>query len=354
MPVVLGHSSARNGWMRTGVASSYADVEKLLPYPQRKKSCDEYFTRYVPRLGDATNKELSQLGFSLTGLDILTCSHANRRKLLDARCHSHSYILPPGSIMSMSRRVAIASPELTFLELASEPGISFEKLIKFGYEICGRYALTPIIKDGAGAGEEDISSLGRDVQETELVQVKPRTTKEQIVAFLDEMESLNAENPRLPAGIQRARRALKYVIGVVESPIETDIAMLEFAPAHLGGNAIPSPECNALVEVPADMVPIVHRKSFRCDFLWRDTALVLEVNGSGHGNAREMRRDAEKYNALRSLGYNVLLATGEHVYSRKHTDALANQLRGYLGVKPPRTRYNHEGRKTRLRAELGV
>ena len=103
--------------------------------------------------------------------------------------------------MSMSRRVAIASPELTFLELASEPGISFEKLIKFGYEICGRYALTPIIKDGAGASEEDISFLGRDVQETELVQVKPRTTKEQIVAFLDEMESLNAENPRLPAGI---------------------------------------------------------------------------------------------------------------------------------------------------------
>ena len=354
MPVVLGHSSARDGWLRTGIATTHADKAKLPSPPKECAACDEYFTHYVPTLGSSTIDELSRIGFSLERLDILTRAHEHRRIFPKARCRSQDYALPPGSILRMSGRVAIASPELTFLESACEKEFSFEKLIKFGYEICGRYALVPAVSGSFALGEEGGFPPIRGAQRTELVQIEPRTTADKITAYLDAIERLNEGMPHSPRGIRRARRALKHVIGVVESPLEADIAILEFAPARLGGNAVIAPECNAIVNLPAEMVPIVHRRYFRCDFLWREEKLVLEANGGGHSDMREMRRDAEKYNALRELGYNVLIATSEHVRSRMHTDALAEQLRGFLNTKPPRTRYDHDARKTHLRAELGL
>ena len=336
MTVVLGHSSAWQYWLHTGVPNKESDAARLLPPPRYSDECDAIYRGYVPDLDVPTLQELSILGLPIDGLHISVGISGHRRRCHNMRCHQSPAAMPTGAVLKISEHVYISSPELVFFQKASENSYSLEKLIMLGYGVCGRFALSK------GPAEND------------LVQISERASVDSLNGFLDSIEGLNKSSSRLPRGLERSRRAAKRIIGSVESPQEARIAMLEFLDAALGGNAVSAPECNGEVVLNPEIMKMTGRSSFRCDFIWRKERVVLEYNGSHHGEQREVRRDAEKYNALRMAGYEVILATGEHIYNKARTDDLAKQLRRVLGQRAPRTQYDHNARKNHLRKELGL
>lgn len=335
MTVVLGHSSAWQYWLHTGVPSVHSDSPQLFALPFNDMTCEDLVNQYAPRIDGPTHKELEALAINLDNLHITVCNPSHRRRLANTCCHQETYKLPKDSILRVSEHVYVARPELVFLQKAAEGSYSLERLVLLGYGICGRFAFSPFTHDNAG-----------------LIQVYERATVESVNEYLDAFERANNQLGHLPRGISRARRAMRRVLGSVESPQEARIAMLEFMDAHLGGNAIKAPECNGRVELSSEQMRATGRSYFRCDFLWREERVVLEYNGTHHGEAREVNRDAEKYNALSDAGYEVILASWKHIEDRVHTDVLANQLRAALNQSAPRTRYDHRDRQTRLRKEL--
>ncbi len=337
MAVVLGHNSAWNYWLHTGVTDGDVACPDLLPLPKYDASCDYVLLQHKPCIDRLTKDELSSIGLSHEGLHAIVESPTLRRSVHSLRCHSYSARIPRKSIARISEHVYISSPEFTFLQKACESNYSFERLILLGYGICGRFAFA-----------DDQHGTNR------LVQVSEHSSIEKICSFLEMVEKLNTHSSAIPLGVRRARKALHHILGATESPQEAKIAMLEFMDARFGGNAVLSPECNGIITLTPELMKATNRKNFRCDFLWREQRVVLEYNGAHHGSPREVSRDAEKYNALRSAGYEVILAAHEHINDPIHTDALAEQLRHALGQRRPRTKYDHQKRQMHLRKELGL
>jgi very-short-patch-repair endonuclease len=50
------------------------------------------------------------------------------------------------------------------------------------------------------------------------------------------------------------------------------------------------------------------------DFLCRELKVVVEIDGATHGNDVEVRRDAERTEALRNCGYRIFRASNIDVY----------------------------------------
>lgn len=337
MTVVLGHSSAWQYWLHAGNPERQADITRVYPYARQDDVCGHVFARYSPRLDDSTLKELGSIGLSPKGLHVIVSDEDNKRKLVGVNCHLHSSWIPQDAILRVSEHVFVASPEFTFLHKACERKCSLERLIMYGYGVCSRFAYTSPY-----------------VGNRELVQIEERTTVERIRGFLDSIARSRVPGGNNPNGLKRAGQALKHVLGSVESPQEARIAMLEFLCARLGGEAVLSPECNGVVKLSEESMRITGRRKFRCDFLWRDEKVVLEYNGSQHGNPRDVTRDVEKYNALRDAGYSVILASNEHVKDPAHTEALADQLRHVLRQRKPYRNYDYAARKQNLRREIGL
>jgi len=64
-------------------------------------------------------------------------------------------------------------------------------------------------------------------------------------------------------------------------------------------------------------VGLIKKKS-RCDFVWPEHMLIVEVEGGIWTNGRHVRgtgfiNDCEKYNEATLLGYKVLRVTAEHI-----------------------------------------
>ena len=73
------------------------------------------------------------------------------------RPHVQPDVLPTGSVLRLSEHVAIVSPELCFLQMAST--LSLEKLILMGFELCGTYALLPDPTDPERTRREELRLL---------------------------------------------------------------------------------------------------------------------------------------------------------------------------------------------------
>lgn len=74
--------------------------------------------------------------------------------------------------------------------------------------------------------------------------------------------------------------------------------------------------------VPVREVHLIKGRRNRCDFVWPDHNLVVEVEGGVYSNGAHVRGkrftlDCEKYNRITLDGYRVLRVTPEHVKSGK-------------------------------------
>ena len=74
--------------------------------------------------------------------------------------------------------------------------------------------------------------------------------------------------------------------------------------------------------LPIRELKIFKNKKSRCDFVWPEKMVIVEVEGGVYTQGRHTRgkgftNDCEKYNAATILGYRVIRVTAEHIRNGK-------------------------------------
>lgn len=127
-------------------------------------------------------------------------------------------------------------------------------------------------------------------------------------------------------GVQRARRALKFVLEGAESPMETLVRMmLVFA-------RLPCPVPNQWI------VDASGRNVARADLLYERFRVMVEYDGRHHErDSRQRQRDRERREVLEGLGYRLIVVTDADLRTPQSIpwrvyEALRD--RGYTGPRP--------------------
>jgi very-short-patch-repair endonuclease len=82
---------------------------------------------------------------------------------------------------------------------------------------------------------------------------------------------------------------------------------------------------------------------FIVDFLCREKALIVEVDGATHGDAHEVRYDERRSSYLARCGYDVLRVGNEDVYHNMSgvlegiAEALAGRQSRFVAKRPPQS-----------------
>ena len=211
-------------------------------------------------------------------------------------CHTLSpEHIPPLSFTPVSKGVYTASPELCFVNMANE--LPFLALVKLGFELCGSY------------------SLGGDA-ERGFIDRRPLTTASRLAEFATQAQGMH--------GAKSARKAASYVIDGAASPMETALAMLLCLPHSLGGYGIERPVLNGTVNVPPSLQRTLRARRFKCDLLWPDHHLDVEYDSDRyHTGAERITHDADRRNALKRLGIDVIVVTRERAMNVNRFDETA-------------------------------
>jgi len=230
-----------------------------------------------------------------TPLHILVGGAHARRVARDLRCHIGSRQYPYGSFIKVASGVAVSSPELCFIQMATE--LSLIELIELGYEFCGTYRLDRI--------NESEQSFRKDL---------PLTN----IALLNSYVS-RASGQK---GRVAAQKAIRFIADNSASPMETILALLLTLPYRLGGYGFATPLLNCHIEVPGGAGRKTAKSQYYCDLYWSDAKVAVEYDSDAfHALPDRIAKDAIRRNALLSIGVTVITVTRKQI---KNTAELRN------------------------------
>ena len=132
-------------------------------------------------------------------IDVLVSSETYRRFSKDLVYHINSGDFPYGSFMAISNDLAVSSPELLFVQLASK--LSLVELVAIGYELCGSYRLDKTCDPQLGFRIDD-----------------PLTNVAMLRSYVEKANGMK--------GVKNASAALRHIADRSASPMETALAML--------------------------------------------------------------------------------------------------------------------------------
>lgn len=325
--IVLGFESACALWRRVGerVALRNQPDERVSPLlirllfdkgtgvdlsdmPQRCR-----VTR-IPANVDAPKLRIFQgeLGEGEAVLHLCVSRRTGRRFVSGAICHLMSGSYPAGSFSRLEDGVLVASPELTFMQMARF--LDEDLLVAYGYELCGYFA--------------------RCHDEPGFCNCPPLTSVSRISEYLGRLEQLREERGEgMPWGLAKARRALSHVRDGAASPEEAVVAMVLTLPKRRGGYGIPRACLNAVVRLGAEAAELFGIDSFVCDLSWNNGSTVLEYQGSQHKLRSRRSYDLRKGNVLVADGRSVIEMDRRMLARREFMDEVAKSVSMALGIR---------------------
>ena len=319
MKAYLSHGTALEYWRKHFPLDSelfaFANTSEIEPCASRKEDVFEC----VPETFRIPDKPIDVLVFDPSA----RCSSAS------IRSHVFSAALPRDAFYRVGNML-VSSPEFVFLQLAQH--LSLVKTIALGCELCGTYVL-------AAQGEERI-----DTSNDYPTRVAPLTSTARIDAFLSKAKGAH--------GVVKARHALKYVIDMARSPMETMVYMLLCLPPKLGGYGFPRPEMNA--EIPLDYAArlIAHRQTCYGDICWPGSKLDVEYYGDVHAGAVHMKSDTGRTLGIEHMGWRVITLTSPQVFDELQFDVVAKSVAEKVGKRLTRRALESSPARANLRFEL--
>lgn len=181
--------------------------------------------------------------------------------------------VPNGSFMKINSYVRMSTPEYFFLRMAN--GMPFDTAVKIGMELCGKYA----------------TSLTRpDLKDDYVFLMEPRTTKERIAAYLEQI--IDTEEGK------KALDVLECVVESASTPMETYLYMLLCMPEEHGGAGLKKPELSFVCEDEGgSFVPMSYGTHLAYDLFWREERVAVQYVGNGI--------TARDFDALNVDGFDV-------------------------------------------------
>ena len=211
MDIYLSHSSSLTFW------SSFEISSGALARCQDSRSPSWRKDEPLPsecKVTELLIRELARMpeleGIALP-LHVIVPSQAARSRCGKVACHVSSAMFPRGSFVRIARNVLASSPELCFVQMASE--LSLPALIRLGFELCGTYGVATV-------GKADFRFE------------RPFTTPRPPRALPGQSRE-HAGNRQSPKSPQAPRRRLR-------SPMETTMAMLLCLPLRMAGTRFPN------------------------------------------------------------------------------------------------------------------
>ena len=208
--------------------------------------------------------------------------------------------LPKRAFLQIVPNLFVASPELTFVQLATS--LSFGALLALGEEMCGGYPVVARFQPDAGwrFGPDGISGPQPSVQ---AIYVRhPLSSPARIAAFAGSCKGV--------MGATVARRASRMLNGMSASVRETEVAILGLSPRCVGGLGAAKADLNKAVRLSAAAAQVAQQKTATCDLLFRDSRIAVEYDGShGHSSTEQRAQDARRRNALKMDGFDVRVLT---------------------------------------------
>lgn len=235
--------------------------------------------------------------------------------------HQVSCALSRRSFVSVVDGLYVASPELTFVQMASvlEEGA----LCACGMELTGGYPLDP-----------DYQPDG------EVVYVRaPVTSQTLLAAYADRYQGRGGTN--------KARRVAQHLRDKSASVKETELALLALLPRRHGGLGAKEALLNDVVTLSPEAATIARQKKVVCDLRFKNANVVVEYDGASHGDAEARTADSRRRDALRAEGYEVATLTNAQLQNPAEFQAIIVPASRRAGK---RTRYLSERDMPRHRA----
>ncbi len=159
--------------------------------------------------------------------------------------------LPRHSFLSLGRGISISSPELIFVEMASQ--LSMPELMVLGFELCGTYSILP---SGEGVGAQGI---------------QPVTTAARLRDFVSKVQRMR--------GMAAAAQVATLELDNVWSPMEAVLACLLMLPVEEYGYGMGPIALNQRFQ--GDGMPTT-LDSRVPDIIFPGTSVGLNYDGGGH------------------------------------------------------------------------
>lgn len=270
MGLYLGHESALRYWLTKRGDECLPDC-----------SPDTSLANATANKGDVISSPLPFEYSEERPLHLLVPRKGGRRSTPGVREHQLSPVVPRGSFRTLAGTSKVASPELTYLLMAQSRGI--QELAVIGCYLCGGFSISD---EGRGyTGLRD-----------------PLTTPEDIAAFLDLMPGAY--------GLNKARRALRYIVPNTASPIETLLALTSSLPPMLGGRAMPQVVANQRIAVPERLQNLMAAHELFGDLYYASVKGDIEYNSYDYHTGRyRLDHSSARRNVIEAAGIKVVSAT---------------------------------------------
>ena len=248
-------------------------------------------------------------------LHLVVSDPSLKHRIRGSCVHVYEGPLPDGSFRRLPGSNLVASPELTFLELAQTR--SLWELVEAGNYLCSTFSI----------GDEGRGYTGKRARVT---------TVGQLSRFLDEM-------PPYTRGIRRAQRALEYVVELTASPKESQLGMHYHLPAELGGRGPFEISANQAIRIDEHGQRLLGAGHLVGDLFLPDFGCDLEFDSiEFHTGRFRLDHTQARRNVLEAMGIKTVSATEGQVNTIEKLDDFTWLLEERLGI--PHPTYTHEQR----------
>ena len=241
-------------------------------------------------------------------LHLLVADQASIRNWPGVTCHMWSTPLPPGAFCEFYDNVFVSSPEFTFLQMAAAN--SLWEAVELGCYLCGCFS---------------ISDKGRGYVGSRA----PLATPESIATFLDAAKGAH--------GVNKARRALKYVRPRAASPMEVALVMMFTLPPKEGGWGMPKIEVNQKIEVAPELRPLAGCDHYLGDIYFPTANADVEYDSAEfHTGRYRLDHTQQRRNVLEVMGTKTMSATWGQMSSFQKWSAFVWAVKKRFGIRQRR------------------
>lgn len=315
MTICLADITALRYWRAVRTGELPAPMPSRANIPERFKASSVVKLRADGRFGIVAGNEALHIGIA---------GQQGRKAVKGVATHCLAFSPGTPVLRRVNPTLLVLTPESLFFQMARS--LTFEALVLFGMELCGSYSLA---SDGSGS----------------FVSTAPVTTREQLLA-------LAPSASRLP-GSTRAIKALRYIADGAASPAEAKLVALLCAKRSMGGYGLPLPKLNFQLNVIGDARKVTERRYFVCDLYWESAKLDVEYDSDAfHASPAGMASDADRRNALSSMGITVVTVTNIQMQSIVEFDNMAQVVARALGIRLRPVAYDWLAACKRLRESM--
>lgn len=237
-------------------------------------------------------------------LHLLVQQHAIKHRLGNIAVHVCQTKLPAHSFRSLGGDNLVASPELTFLQMAQSSSVL--ELVEIGCYLCSTFS---------------ISSRGRGY-----------TGEREQLMSLDDLARYLDSLPKRTRGRRRALEALPHIVELTASPKEVQLAIHYGMPASYGGRGPIAISANQPVKINEHAQRLLDAGYLKGDLYLSEYGADLEYDSiEFHTGCHRLDHTQARRNVLEAMHVKTISATQGQIDTLEHFDDFTWLLDERLG-----------------------